>query len=121
MPSRSGRHERRTPLAVPVQISRFREPSASERTITESVCSGGLRVVAQTQMNPDESLLVSSTTGDLRVQARVVYCQRLRDGRFRAIVGATHSARTATLQEFSALINRARVRLIAGRDRLPSR
>jgi hypothetical protein len=82
MPSRSGRRERRTPLAVPVQISRFREPSATERTITENVCSGGLRVVAQRQMNPDEALMVSSTTGDLRVQARVVYCQRLRDGRF---------------------------------------
>jgi len=82
MPSRSGRRERRTPLAVPVQISRFREPSATERTITENVCAGGLRVVAQRQMNPDEALMVSSTTGDLRVQARVVYCQRLRDGRF---------------------------------------
>jgi len=33
-------------------------------------------------MNPDESLLVSSAAGDLRVQARVVYCQRLGDGRF---------------------------------------
>jgi len=82
MASRSGRRERRTPLAVPVQISRFREPSATERTITENVCAGGLRVVAQRQMNPDEALMVSSATGDLRVQARVVYCQRLRDGRF---------------------------------------
>lgn len=82
MPSRSGRRERRTPLSVPVQISRFWESSGTERTITENVCSGGLRVVAQRQMNPDEPLLVSSTTGDLRVQARVVYCERLRDGRF---------------------------------------
>jgi hypothetical protein len=82
MPSRSGRRERRTPLTVAVQISDFREPSATERTITENVCSGGLRIVAQRQRAPDESLLVSSTTGDLRVQARVVYCQRLRDGRF---------------------------------------
>jgi hypothetical protein len=82
MPSRSGRRERRTPLTVAVQISRFREPATTERTITENVCSSGLRVVAQRQMNPDESLLVSSAAGDLRVQARVVYCQRLRDGRF---------------------------------------
>ncbi len=70
MPSRSGRRERRTPLAVPVQISRFREPSATERTITENVCSGGLRVVAQRQMNPDEALMVSSMTGDLREKPR---------------------------------------------------
>jgi hypothetical protein len=82
MPSRSGRRERRTPLTVAVQISDFREPAATERTITENVCSGGLRIVAKRQRAPDESLLVSSTTGDLRVQARVVYCQRLRDGRF---------------------------------------
>ena len=82
MPSRSGRRERRTPLTVAVQITGVREPATTERTITENVSSSGLRVVAQRQMNPDEPLLVSSTTGDLRVQARVVYCQRLRDGRF---------------------------------------
>jgi hypothetical protein len=79
---RSGRRERRTRLAVAVQISSFREPAAEERTITENVCSRGLRILTDTQMGPDEPLLVSSTTGDLRVQARVVYCQRLRDGRF---------------------------------------
>lgn len=79
---RSGRRERRTRLAVAVQISSFREPAAQERTITENVCSRGLRVFTQGQMEKDEPLLVSSTTGDVRVQARVVYCHRLRDGRF---------------------------------------
>jgi hypothetical protein len=79
---RSGRRERRARLAVAVQISSFREPATEERTITENVCSRGLRILTDRQMGPDETLLVSSTTGDVRVQARVVYCQRLRDGRF---------------------------------------
>jgi hypothetical protein len=79
---RSGRRERRTRLAVAVQISSFREPAAKGRTITENVCSRGLRILTDRQMGPDETLLVSCTTGDVRVQARVVYCQRLPDGRF---------------------------------------
>jgi hypothetical protein len=79
---RSGRSERRTRLAVTVQISSLREPAAKERTITENACSRGLRILVDRQMGPDEPLLVSSTTGDLRVQARVVYCQRLGEGRF---------------------------------------
>src|SRR6266849_2359677 len=82
MPSRSGRLERRIRLAVGVRISNVREPNAAERTVTENVCSRGLRVIARRQMVPDERLLVISTAGTVKAQARVVYCQPLPEGSF---------------------------------------
>jgi len=82
MPAGSGRLERRIRLAVPVEVSSPQNPSASERTTTENVCSLGIRVLSQRAKELNERLLVSSIVGDLRTLARVVYCQRLPDGRF---------------------------------------
>jgi len=82
MPMRSGRLEKRTRLAVPVQISSLQDPTARERTITENVCSLGLRAVMGRARELNERLLIKSLDGDLRILARVVYCQRLSNGRF---------------------------------------
>lgn len=82
MPMRSGRIEKRIQLAVPVEISTIQNPSATERTSTENVCSLGVRVLTQRPKEQNERLLVRSSIGDLRTLARVVYCQRLSDGRF---------------------------------------
>ena len=79
---RTGRTEKRIRLAVPVQISSLQNPSAIERTITENVCSIGARVVSQVAKKLNERLLIKFLAGDLRSLARVVYCQRLTDGRF---------------------------------------
>jgi hypothetical protein len=70
------------PLAVPVQISGILDPAATERTTTENVCSVGMRILTQRARNLNEGLLISSLVGDLRTLARVIYCQRLPDGRF---------------------------------------
>ena len=82
MPMRSGRLEKRTRLAVPVRISSLQEPSAGERTTTENVCSLGLRVLVQRARELNERLLIKSADGELQADARVVYCERLHDGRF---------------------------------------
>ena len=82
MPAGSGRLEKRIRLAVPVEVSSPQNPSAAERTTTENVCSLGVRVLSQRAKELNERLLVSSIVGDLRTLARVVYCQRLPDGRF---------------------------------------
>src|SRR5207237_10153984 len=78
----SGRLEKRIRLAVPVQISSVQDPAAAERTTTENVCSLGMRVLTQRARELNERLMISSLVGDLRALARVVYCQRLPDGRF---------------------------------------
>lgn len=82
MPTRSGRLERRTRLAIPVRISGLREPSADERSTTENVCSQGMRVLVRRARELNERLLIKSSDGELQTDARVVYCERLVDGRF---------------------------------------
>jgi hypothetical protein len=82
MPMRSGRLEKRTPLSIPVRISSLKEPSAGERSTTENVCSLGLRVLVRRAREMNERLLIKSSNGELQVDARVVYCERLLDGRF---------------------------------------
>ena len=82
MPAGSGRLEKRIHLAVPVEIFSPHNPSEAERTTTENVCSLGIRVLTQRARNLNERLMISSLVGDLRTLGRVVYCQRLPDGRF---------------------------------------
>lgn len=82
MAVRSGRLEKRIQLSLPVQISCLHDPSTMERTTTENVCSLGMRVLTQKAKELNERLMISSLVGDLRALARVVYCQRLPDGRF---------------------------------------
>src|ERR1700731_751680 len=82
MPMRSGRLEKRTRLAVPVRISGLKEPSAGERSTTENICSLGIRVLVRHARRLNERLLIKSADGDLQADARVVYCERLVDGRF---------------------------------------
>jgi hypothetical protein len=82
MPMRSGRLEKRTRLAIPVKISSLKEPSAGERSTTENICSLGLRVLVRHARRLNERLLIKSADGELETDARVVYCERLVDGRF---------------------------------------
>ena len=82
MPMRFGRLEKRTRLAIPVRISSPKEPSAGEPSTTENICPLGLRVLVRRARELNERLLVKSVDGDLQAAARVVYCERLLDGRF---------------------------------------
>jgi len=82
MPMGFGRLEKRVRLAVPVEISKPEDPSATERTTTENVCSMGVRLVTKHARELNEQLMICSLAGDLRRVARVVYCQALPNGRF---------------------------------------
>jgi hypothetical protein len=82
MPGRSGRFEKRIRLAIPVQISSLLDPTATERTTTVNVCSLGIRILTQRARDLNERLMINSLMSDLRTLGRVVYCQRLPEGRF---------------------------------------
>jgi hypothetical protein len=82
MPMRSGRLERRTPLAIPVRVSSPKEPSAGEQSTTENICSLGIRVLVRRARELNERLLIKSADGELEADGRVVYGQRLLGGRF---------------------------------------
>lgn len=82
MPTRSGRLEKRTKLAIPVRISSLWDPAVIERTTTENISPLGIRVVVSRHRDMNEPLVVISPDGNLQTQARVVYCQALSDGQF---------------------------------------
>ena len=82
MTTRSGRVEKRTRRTVPVQISSLQDPAARERSTTDNVCSLGIRILTHRSRELNERLLIKSIEGDRQILARVVYCQRLSDGRF---------------------------------------
>jgi len=82
MPIRSGRLEKRTSLAVPVRISDPKEPLAAEPATTENICSLGIRVLVRQAKKLNERLLIKPGNGELQTSARVVYCERLGDGRY---------------------------------------
>ena len=82
MPPKSGRLEKRIPVVAPVQITSLVDPAGTERTTTENVCSLGMRILTQRARELNERLMIKSPVGELRTIARVVYCQRLPDGRF---------------------------------------
>jgi hypothetical protein len=82
VPLRSGRLQKRARLAIPVRIASLKEASAGERSTTENICSLGIRVLVRHARKLNERLLIKSPDGELQTDARVVYCERLVDGRF---------------------------------------
>ena len=82
MSPQKGRTEKRVWLAVPVEISKLWDPAGAEHTITENVCSVGMRVLTRKLVEPKERLVVRCIGLDLQLVARVVYRQRMPDGRY---------------------------------------
>jgi len=82
MPVGFGRLEKRVRLVVPVEISSPEDPSTTERTTTENISSTGVRLVTERARDLDEQLMICTLVGDLPRLARVVYCERLPNGRF---------------------------------------
>jgi hypothetical protein len=77
-----GRAEKRIRLSVPLELSKLQYPNDAERTVSENICSIGARVLSWRPMETDERLMVRFLEVSVRIQARVVYCQRLRHGQF---------------------------------------
>jgi hypothetical protein len=92
MPERSGRLEKRIRLVAAVEICSVQNPAATERTTTENFCSLGIRILTQRARELNERLWIRSVDEGLQTLARVVYCQRLADGRF--AVGLQFQGRT---------------------------
>jgi len=69
--------EKRIRLAVPPELSRLQDPVPCGNVRSLKTCSFGVRLLIRQAMGPNEQLMVSSSMGDLRIKARVVYCQPL--------------------------------------------
>ena len=82
MPMPTGRMEKRIVKAVILEICLYDEPGLKERTITENVSSRGARVLVEREWRPRQQVLVISPNEGVRSRGRIVYCERVAEGRF---------------------------------------
>jgi hypothetical protein len=87
----NGRSEKRITRTVSVEVCLQDEPRLNERMLTENVSAHGARVFMERKLQPGQQVLVSSPKEGVRSQGRIVYCERLSEGRF--VVGLEFSGR----------------------------
>lgn len=78
----SGRYEKRTPRAVPVELLRLDESQLNVRAVTENVSPRGARIVTEWNCAPGKHLLLTASEQGVKSLARVVYCQPLENTKF---------------------------------------
>ena len=76
-----GRMERRVETIVSARLEIPGEPRIVEPVVIENISQHGARVVTGRPCNVNVRVIVSDLIGGIRVEARVVYCQNLLDGR----------------------------------------
>jgi hypothetical protein len=67
----------RCPWAVPVELSGLDLSLPAETTVTENISPRGARVVGRQKWKEGDRVLLKTLEGDLRWQAKVVYCEIL--------------------------------------------
>ena len=77
-----GRREKRILQRFVVLLSNGTLPVVAECASTENISVNGARVRTVRPWKPDTRVLVKSPLGELRAEARVVYCQTLRNTTF---------------------------------------
>jgi len=73
----NGRSERRIARTVSVEVCLQDEPKLNEWMLTENVSAHGARVFMKRKLQPGQQVLVSSSKEGVRLQARIVYRQRV--------------------------------------------
>ena len=77
-----GRNEKRVTMAIPVCLVAAEKPNVVEQAMTVNVSSQGARVATKRRWQPEEESRLALGPSEIRVQAKVVYCETLADGRF---------------------------------------
>ena len=78
----SSRLEGRSRTSVAVELSSLSKPLVFEVTSTQNISTHGARVVTKSVWQAREPMSLKSLQGDLRSQARVVYCEALDANKF---------------------------------------
>ena len=77
-----GRIEKRAPVKLSVHLVPFENRFVAETTLTVNISRRGARVVTGRRWRPGEQVVLTSTSGEFRRQATVVYCYPQTDGQF---------------------------------------
>jgi hypothetical protein len=78
----TGRMEGRSRTRVGVLLSSLGKPVVFEITATENISTHGARIVTKSSWPAHEPVSLKSLQGDLRSQARIVYCETLHENKF---------------------------------------
>jgi hypothetical protein len=78
----NGRSEKRITRTVSLKVGVPPEPKLGERTSTENVSAHGARVLVEQRLQPGQFVLIDSPADGVRLQARIVYCQKVSAGRY---------------------------------------
>jgi hypothetical protein len=73
----NGRSEKRIARMVSLEVCLQNEPRLNERMLTENVSAHGARVFMKRKLQSGQQVQVSSSKEGVRLQARIVYCQRV--------------------------------------------
>ena len=76
------RNEIRSRTRVRVELSTLNKPLVIEIASTEDISTHGACIVTKARWQANEPVSLESLQGDLRSQARVVYCEPLQENEF---------------------------------------
>ena len=77
-----GRNEKRVTMAVPVCLVVAEKVLVADQATTVNVSSKGARVVTKRRWQPEDQPRLAMSSGEIRTQAKVVYCEPQNDGYF---------------------------------------
>lgn len=77
-----GRTEKRVTMAFPVCLVAAEKLVVAEQAMTVNVSPHGARILTRQRWRPEEQARIASGSGELRVRAKVVYCEPLPNGSF---------------------------------------
>ena len=77
-----GRNEKRVTMAVPVCLVVAEKVLVADQATTVNVSSKGARVVTKRRWQPEDQPRLAMSSGEIRTQAKVVYCEPQTDGYF---------------------------------------
>jgi hypothetical protein len=77
-----GRNEKRVTVAIPVCLVTVEKLLFADQAMIVNVSSNGARVLTRRRWQLEEQPRLASSSGELRTQAKVIYCEPLANGHF---------------------------------------
>ena len=100
-PSLEGRHEKRLPIVVVVQLAEPEHPQGKEeeKAYSDNISPHGACVASRRLWHPGEEVEVTSLMNTVKARAKVVYCRQAKNGRY--FVGLNFRDRPIRWSNFS--------------------
>jgi len=77
-----GRIEKRETLRVPVHMAPMESAFNMETATTVNISLHGARILTNRRWRPGDQLSLTSSSGEYRLQGKVIYCYQMIEGQF---------------------------------------